>query len=122
MIQEKIAEKGDQSPVEHSLLIELFDYQIKTVNWLLESRKKEIPSFLCHERGLARKTQILVYLEVIDGCSAIIVHQKDIYHWMDVLNRSKKLDYFLHSGKSEKSYDLNKYKVIYGTRTLKNIC
>ena len=66
-IQEKISDKQ----IKHSLGIELFPHQRKTINWLLESRANDLSSFICHEYGLGRRTQILVYLEQIAPCSLI---------------------------------------------------
>ena len=66
-----LQEKIETSEVNHSLDLRLFPHQLKTINWLLASREAELSSFICHESGLGRRTQLLVYLEQITPCSLI---------------------------------------------------
>ena len=74
---------------ETKIGVKLLPYQVKTINWLLESKKLGLPCFLTHESGLARRTQLLVYLEHSKCRSLVVVRQDDIFHWINCLNRTE---------------------------------
>ena len=89
-LKEQVIELSEVKYIMHSFNfdLQLPLYQRQGIRWLVDSRKYKHPCHLADERGLSKRTQILVYLQNLTGCSLLLVRKKDLYYWLSIIGTS----------------------------------
>ena len=99
LLKQRCLELTEVKNIEHTCSLNLSLYQMQGVRWLIDSRKYSYPCHLADEKGLAKRTQVIVYLQNISSCSLLIVRRRDLYHWLSIIHRHcPDFVYTVHTG------------------------
>jgi hypothetical protein len=87
--------------IEHNFRfeLELAHYQLQGIKWMMTSRNLGLPCHLADEKGLAKRTQIIVYLQNSIGTSLLVVQDQDVFYWLSQLShKCPDFKYCMHDG------------------------
>ena len=100
-LKQRIQEMQIIKNVEHNFRfeIELAHYQLQGIKWMINSRTLGLPCHLADEKGLAKRTQIIVYLQNSVGTSLLVVQNQDLFYWLAQLShKCPDFKYCMHDG------------------------
>ncbi|CBY31544.1 unnamed protein product [Oikopleura dioica] len=87
--------------IEHNFRfnIDLAHYQLQGIKWMITSRNLGLPCHLADEKGLAKRTQIIVYLQNSIGTSLLVVQNQDVFYWLSQLShKCPDFKFCMHDG------------------------
>ncbi|CAG5090404.1 Oidioi.mRNA.OKI2018_I69.PAR.g12588.t1.cds [Oikopleura dioica] len=100
-LKQRIQELQTIKNIEHNFRfdIELAHYQLQGIKWMINSRTLGLPCHLADEKGLAKRTQIIVYLQNSVGTSLLVVQNQDLFYWLAQLShKCPDFKYCMHDG------------------------